>query len=227
MPRRDRHQIRRRKRAVAAAVHAAAGRVPPAGLTEPVELFRAGRWREVKVRFVQVLGLLTAPAGLWGASDAAFNPAEIVSRGGDVVSWPVRYGTAALLFAIGVGASVGVLVYGWCYVTRAVWDPVARRCRLTLAGPFVPLHRDVPAATEPRWSYRGGFARTGDTVANAPYYSVRLPGRRLPLLVDCQGEFIRPGLMDRVLMGGGSGLGVADEDEVWADGGYGYPPPLT
>ncbi len=219
MPRRDRHQVRRRKKAITAAL----SRVPPEVSHEPVEIFRSGR--EMTVRFVQLLCILVAPVALWGAHDAAFNPAEILSRHGDVVSWPVRYGTAALLFVVGIGAGVGGIVYGWCYVTRAVWDPVAERCRLTLAGFMVPVHLDVPAATEPRWRYGRGTSRAGDITVNAPYYSVRIPGRRLPLLVDCQGLFFRPDLVDGVLLGGGSGLGFAGDGEVWADGGYGYPPP--
>jgi hypothetical protein len=225
MPRRDRHKIRRRKKAVAAAARAAAEWIPPADENEPVEIFRAGSRREAWVRFVQLLCILMAPVALWGAHDAAFNPAEILSRHGDVVSWPVRYDTAALLFAVGLVAAVGGIVYGWCYVTRAVWDPVAGQSRLTLAGFVIPVHLDVPEATEPRWSYRTGFSRAGDTVVNAPYYGLHLPGRRLTLIVDCQGMFIRPGLLDRVLMGGGSGLGFVDENEVWEHGGYGYPPP--
>lgn len=178
------------------------------------------------MRFVQLLCILVAPVALWGAHGLVFNPAEILSRYGDVVSWPVRYGTAAFLFVAGIGAGVGGIVYGWCYVTRAVWDPVAERCRLTLAGFMVPAHLDVPAATEPRWSYGRGTSRAGDITVNAPYYSIRIPGRRLPLLVDCQGLFFRPGLVDGVLMGGGSGLGFVDENEVWEHGGYGYPPQL-
>lgn len=225
MPRKDRHQVRRRKKAIAAAARAAAEWVPPADANEPVEIFRAGWWREVKVRFVQLLCILAVPAALWGAHDAAFNPADILNSAGGVVPWPVRYGTAAFLYVVGIGAGVGGIVYGWCYVTRAVWDPVAERCRLTLAGFMVPAHLDVPDASEPRWTYGRGTSRAGDISVNAPYYSVRIPGRRLPLLVDCQGIFIRPGLVDRVLLGGGSGLGFVDEHEVWEHGGYGYPPP--
>lgn len=223
MPRKDRHRVRRRKKAIAAA----ASRVPPVVSDAPVELFRAGAWREVKLRFVQFLAILMAPVALWGANDLAFNPAEILRQGGDVVPWAVRYGTAALLTVLGIGAGVGGIVYGWCYVTRIVWDPVAERCSLRLAGFIVPAHVHAPAATAPRWKHDTGTARAGGISVNAPYYSIRLPGRRLPLIVDCQGVFIRPRLMDRVLMGGGSGLAFLSENEVWEHGGYGSPSPLS
>lgn len=197
MNRRDQRLEGRRKGTAAAA----APRVPPVELTGPLELFRAGWWRKVKVRFVQVLGLLIAAVALWSAHDTAFSPADILSRRGEVVSWPVRYGTAALLLVVGVGGAIGVVVYGWCYVTCVVWDPEAGECRLTLAGFFVPVHAAVPSAREPRYLRRDGFSRGGEITVNAPYYSVRVPGRRLPFIVDRHGEFPYRHLFHRVFLG--------------------------
>lgn len=193
----------RRKRRHEGAAKAAAATVPPLAHTGPLELFRAGRRQEAKVRFVQVLALLLAPVALWGAHDSALNPADILNQGGEAVSWAVRYGTAAMLLVIGVGGAIGAVVYGWCYVTRAVWDPAAGQCRLTLAGFFVPVHVAVPPADEPRFRYRDGYSRAGEITVNAPYYSVRIPGRRLPFIVDLQGEFADRDRFHRVFLGAG------------------------
>jgi hypothetical protein len=153
------------------------------------------------VRFVQALVLLLAPVALWGAHDAAFNPADILNERGEAVAWAVRYGTAALLFVIGVGGAIGVVVYGWCYVTHAVWDPVTGQRRLTLAGFFVPVHVAVPPADEPRYLYHDGSSRAHGITVNAPYYNIRVPGRRLPFIVDLQGEFVDGDLFHRVFLG--------------------------
>jgi hypothetical protein len=153
------------------------------------------------VRFVQALVLLLAPVALWGAHDAAVNPADILNERGEAVAWAVRYGTAALLFVIGVGVAIGVAVYGWCYVTHAVWDPVAGQCRLTLAGLFIPVHVTVPPAAESRYLRRDGSSRAHGITVNAPYYGIRIPGRRLPFIVDLQGEFYHRDLFDRVFLG--------------------------
>jgi len=194
---------RRPKRPREGAAKAAAPTAPPVEHTGPLELFRAGRRQEAKVRFVQVLALLLAPVALWGAQDSAFNPADILDQRGEAVSWAVRYGTAAMLFVIGVGGTIGIVVYGWCYVTHAVWDPGAGQCRLTLAGFFVPVHVAVPPADGPRYHYRDGYSRARGITVDAPYCSIRVPGRRLPFIVDLQGEFHHRDLFDRVFLGAG------------------------
>jgi hypothetical protein len=157
--------------------------------------------RVATVRCVQVLVLLVAPVALWGAYDTAFNPADILNQRGEAVSWAVRYGTAAFLFVIGAGGAIGIIVYGWCYVTRAVWDPEAGRRRLTLLGFFVPVRVEIPPADEPRYRHSHGFSRAGGIIVNAPYYSIRLPGRRLPFIVDLQGEFRHGDLFHQVFLG--------------------------
>jgi hypothetical protein len=167
----------------------------------PVEIFRAG-WQGTKVRAVQVLVLVVmVPALLWGAVDAALNAGEIRSQAGEVVSWPVRYGTAAFMLALAVGAAVGMVVYGWCYVTRAVWDPASGRCRLTLAGLGVPARLEVPAAAVAPSLYQHGQGGGAGILVSAPWYRIRVGGRRLPLVLDAQGEFLHPALVDRVLLG--------------------------
>jgi hypothetical protein len=197
MSRRDRRQNRRRKRAV----KAAASGLQPAEQTGPLELFRAGRRREVTVRCLQVLVLLMVPVALWGAHDIAFNGPGILNQRGELVSWAVRYATAAFLFVVGAGGAIGIIVYGWCYVTHAVWDGEAGRCRLTLLGFIVPVRVDMPPTGEPRYLHRDGFAHARGIVVHAPYYSIRIPGRRLPVIVDEQGEFRHGDLFHRVFLG--------------------------
>lgn len=197
MNKRNRRQKQRRKRSA----EAAASEVRPAEQSGPRELFRVGRGRKATVRWVQALVLLTAPVALFGAYDTTFNPADTLNQHGEAVSWAVRYGTAALLLGVGVGGGIGVGVYGWCYVTHAVWDGETGRCRLTLLGLIVPLRVDMPAVGEVRHDHRDGIAHARGIVVHAPYYSIRIPGRRLPFIVDLQGEFPDGDLFHRVLLG--------------------------
>jgi hypothetical protein len=199
MSRRDRRQHRRRTRSA----RVAATKVPLPEQTGPLELFRAGRRREVTVRCLQVLVLLMAPVALWGAYDTAFDGPDILDQRGEAVSWAVRYATAAFLFVVGAGGAIGIIVYGWCYVTHAVWDEEAGRCRLTLLGFFVPVQVDMPPAGKPRYLRSDGFAHARGIVVHAPYYSIRIPGRRLPVIVDEQGEFPHGDLFHRVFLGSG------------------------
>lgn len=204
VPRRNRRRQRRHKRNIAAAVRADAERVHlEADVTAPVVMYYAGWWREIKVRFCQALFLLVmSPTLLFLTYEVGYNPAEILSRDGYEVSWPIRYATAALALVGGIGTGVLGIVYGWCYITRAVWDPVTEQCRLTLAGLLIPVRLDVPAATGPRASFHHGFSRSGGHTVNAPYDLIRIPGRRLPLILDYQGYFPEPEgdlLNDRLL----------------------------
>ncbi len=188
---------------------------PPAEPHEPpgpVEIFHAG-WQGIKVRFTQAWVVLAfAPWALWAATDLAFNPAPDVDASGEVVSWGARYFAAALVFAVGVGGGVGLLVYGWCYVTRVVWDPEADSCRITLAGFGVPARLTLPRATGQRWKHHEGRSRGGGIVVNAPWWGIRVPGRWLPLILDQQGDLWHPLIADRVLLGGGSDLSRCIDD---------------
>ena len=81
-----------------------------------------------------------------------------------------------------------------------------------------PAHLDVPAAAAARSTFHDGKSRNPKFRVVAPYQSVRLPGRRLPLIVDLQGELLRPRLLDQVLLGGGSGLAFLPDRESSARG---------
>jgi hypothetical protein len=171
----------------------------------PVEIFHAGR-QGVKVRAVQALVLLVVtPVALWGAADLIVDPAVSRASAAEYVAWPVRYGTAAFLLVIGVGGALGMLVYGRCYVMRAVWDPAALRCRLTLAGIGASARVTIPAAAGVHAVAHEGRFRTPKVTVHAPWFGIRVPGRRFPLVLDAQGEFLHPELVRRVLLGGEAG----------------------
>jgi hypothetical protein len=163
----------------------------PPTADEPIEIFRAGS-QAVMVRFVQgLLVLVFTPGLLWGAwalavvSDPSLSPLA-------------RYALVAGALALAAASSIGMVVYGWCYVTSATWDPRAGACHITLAGLFVPARLTVAAGERGR--YHAGRSNAAEIQVNAPWYSVRIPGRRLPLILDLQGEFLHPDLVDRVLL---------------------------
>jgi hypothetical protein len=164
---------------------------PPAEPTEPVEIFRAGT-QALMVRFVQALLVLIATPGLlWAAwalltiPDPSLSPAA-------------RYALVAGVLAFAAATSLGMVVYGWCYVMSATWDPRAGACHLKLAGLFIPIRLTITDAEGGR--YHAGQSHVSPIEVNAPWYSIRVPGRRLPLILDLQGEFLHPELVDRVLL---------------------------
>jgi len=177
--------------------------VPPPAEPEPdgpVEIFRAG-FQGVKVRAIQALGLAMGVAALWFVAYIA----RVDDPGLTMLG---RVAVAALVALLGIGSALGMVVYGWCYVTRVEWDPAAERCDVALAGLFVPVRLGVEPATSPRVRFHEGQSHRAGMTVNAPWYGVRLPGRRLPLILDLGGDFIRPDLVDRVLLGEVSAPGI-------------------
>ena len=58
---------------------------------------------------------------------------------------------------------------------------------------------NVPAQDILGGSYHPGMLETPSHSVNAPFYFVRLRGRKLALILDGQGQFLRPGITKRVL----------------------------
>jgi|GEM_PF-2186634 len=182
---------------------------PPVTQTEPdgpLEIFRAGV-QGVKVRAIQALGLAMGVASLWFVT-------YILRAADPGLTLAGRVALAALFTVFGLTFTVGLGVYGWCYVTRVVWDPDAQRCNVSLAGLFVPVHLDVEPATAPRVRFHEGQSHKAGFSVNAPWYGVRLPGRRLPLILDMGGDFLRPDLVDRVLLGEVTAPGILFAQEA-------------
>ncbi|HEY0036497.1 MAG TPA: hypothetical protein VGB66_07395, partial [Longimicrobium sp.] len=136
--------------------------------------------------------LIATPGLLWAAWALVAFPDPSISP-------LARFALVAAILAMAAAASIGMWVYGRCYVIRATWDPLTGACQITLAGLFIPTRLTVAAGTRGR--YHAGQSHASGLRVNAPWYSVRVAGRVLPLILDLQGEFLQPELIDRVLLG--------------------------
>ncbi|HEV3051131.1 MAG TPA: hypothetical protein VGX50_12530, partial [Longimicrobium sp.] len=52
-----------------------------------------------------------------------------------------------------------------------------------------------------RAGFNDGISHAGGISVNAPWYSLRLRGRRFPLIIDLQGDFLDQRAVDRLLDG--------------------------
>ena len=161
-------------------------------------IFDAGpqRW---KIWFAALISLATGAAlavyGGWIAQSYGLHPAE-----GGVLK-PLA---ARLLMGLGFGVPglviiAGILLYLQCYVSRIEADDASAGYRVTVAGwgPHLEFAPDAVA----RAGYNGGISHAGGISVNAPWYSLRLRGRRLPLIIDLQGDFLDERAVDRLLDG--------------------------
>ena len=101
----------------------------------------------------------------------------------------------------GIAIAIGTVVYGWCYVSRIEFDRAAERVRVHVAG-YV-LGRSFEVRPEDFASARGhdGYFDGGRMAVNAPWTTVRIRGRRLPLILDDLGDFIDRDAVNALLEG--------------------------
>lgn len=109
---------------------------------------------------------------------------------------------AGLLLAYGLGCVLGMVVYLGCYVRRIDHHASgeAEDAHVTTLWPGPPLvlgEDDVAMAT----AHAGRAVGHRGIEVNAPWTTVRVRGRRLPLIVDAQGSWrvaARTGVLARL-----------------------------
>ncbi|HVH13136.1 MAG TPA: hypothetical protein VM759_08795, partial [Longimicrobium sp.] len=148
-----------------------------------------------KVRLVQGMAVVCTPVALWAGWEIARSYGLHPSEGGELASLGVRLALGGSVAALGVFFLVGMWIYGRCYVMEAAVDEARGVLGITLAG--LPLRRrmEVPLDDVKGSRYHIGHTDTGKITVSAPWSSVRLRGRRLPLIVDGQGDFRDPELI--------------------------------
>lgn len=156
-------------------------------------IYSAGRqgW---KVRLVQWIALVCGPAAVWAGGEIVRTYGLHPSEGGQLAPLPLRLALGGFVAALGLSFLAGMWIYGRCYVMEAAVDETRGVLGITLAGLPIRTWMEVPLhAVEASAWHAGQFQ--GRISVNAPWTSVRLRGRRLPLIVDQQGDFLRPELV--------------------------------
>lgn len=128
--------------------------------------------------------------GWYGLTSYGLDPFE----GGVLAPLSERLVMGAMLLPPGLATCALVIGYPFCYVTRIESNQARDEFRVrVLTGQelAVRLEDVVTAEFKP-----GRFQHV-----NAPWHSLRLRGRRLPLIVDIQGEVLDREAANRLLAG--------------------------
>jgi hypothetical protein len=157
-------------------------------------IYSAGR-QAWKVRFVALVVLSAGALALWGGWDTVQTYGLRPADGGVLKPLAVRMAVGGFIAVLGLSFVAGMWVYGRCYVMEASVDEGRGVLAFTLAGLLLRWRTEVPLDAVEGSTYHAGRSHTGDFTINAPWTAVRLRGRRLPLIVDGRGEFIRPELV--------------------------------
>ena len=145
-------------------------------------LYTAGarRWR---VWFVFGLSVVGAVAGVWAGVNLGQTYGMSPAEGGVLKPLPVRLAWAISLSGLGLAFLGGMVVYARRYVTRLQHDAVAGVVHVeTLIGARVIPVDHLTAAR-----YHAGRLELEHHV-NAPWTSLRVRGRRIPYILDLQGD---------------------------------------
>jgi hypothetical protein len=157
-------------------------------------VFRAGR-QLAKLRLLLPLMLVAGALFVaWGVH-TAFTLGTRPADGGVLAPLPLRLLSGGLMAAFGLAAMAGMTVFARCYVAaidaRQDDGPLEVRVAGVLGGELLLLSpEDVLRST-----YHPGVLHTDGVSVDAPWFTLRLRGRRLPLVLDVQGEVSDPALM--------------------------------
>ena len=165
----------------------------PASSEDPPLLYSAGR-QSMKVRFLMWFALACAGAAVWEGYDLLLTYGTLPPDGGVLAPLPTRLAWAASVSLIGLSFAYGMWLYGR-YAVREIrlvpGDQTFRIATYRFIGSRVETVAigEVVVATK-----RHDRIKTGDFLAlvsgltvDAPWLSVRLRGRRWPLVLDLQG----------------------------------------
>ncbi|HEX2205724.1 MAG TPA: hypothetical protein VHG91_20595 [Longimicrobium sp.] len=163
-------------------------------------VFDAGRQRW-KVWFVTAISLVCGGVLVWLGGYLFQRFGLDPSDGGVLRPLGQRLALGGAFALGGVAVIAGILAYLQCYVTRIEESEAGDEFRVTVAGINGARLRSVRPEDVARAGYSDGRYDAGGVKVNAPWYSIRLLGRRLPLIVDLQGDFHDPDAVDRLMEG--------------------------
>ncbi|HEX8395512.1 MAG TPA: hypothetical protein VF665_24385 [Longimicrobium sp.] len=155
-------------------------------------LFEAGWTRLAKVRAVLVISLISGAALMFAGWETLHHYGEHPSEGGVLAPLATRLPLGGGMLAGGVLICIGILAYVQaCYVAR-LEQTDGGDLVFTTAGILRPSRVTLAAASLAPVGYNDGEYSAGGLTVTAGWYHVRVPGRRMPLIVDEQGIFPEP-----------------------------------
>jgi hypothetical protein len=169
-------------------------------------IFDAGpqRW---KIWFVVLICLLCGGFWIFAGGYLFLNYGMHPDNGGVLKPLTSRILMGSVFVLPGAAIIGALLLYLQLYVTRIEEDGVDESYRVTVAGLGAP--RIITPADVAGSGYNEGISHAGGISVNAPWYSLRLRGRRFPLIIDMQGDFHDKDAVDRLMEGKKRGPVVA------------------
>ena len=161
-------------------------------------LFRASGQLK-KVRALMWFALLCAAGAVWWGYDLALTYGLNPGDGGELAALPVRLAWGVGVALLGISFAAGMYLYGRCYVAQIDFDEQAKQLHVRTAGFIGSAEQTINPADILRSRHHHGKFHTPEMTVNAPWTSLKIRGRRWPLILDAQGEFYEPKLLRKLL----------------------------
>lgn len=187
-------------------------------MREPEVLYDAGR-RRIRVRAVQIFALAVAVVAVWSGAHLARTYGQREADGGMLAPLPVRLAWGLGVSALGLAFAGGMGLYGRQYVARISLGTDSDTLEIETLGCFGVQRTTIPAADLVVGDYYGGrqSLRAARSV-DAPWLTVRVPGRRLPLVVDARGVVLDSArLFDLLALDLSTGAAAEEDDDTLDD----------
>ena len=160
-------------------------------------VYQAGR-RVSRVRGLLWFTIALAVAfAFWGIDlyrTYGLRPAD----GGQLAPHGVRLAWLAALLVLGVGSAVGMAFYARAYIAALWYDAATDTVQIRTVGLW--RSRQVfPRAQIRAVDFHAGDFWALDRSVEAPWYTIRIHGRRRALILDAQGTIVDRRLLGRVL----------------------------
>jgi hypothetical protein len=163
-------------------------------------VYRAGR-QLAKVRAVTLFSVAFAFGFLYWGYDLLTTFGLRPADGGVLAPLGERLAWAAFLWACGLGFPIGMWIYGRCYVAEIVVDEPNKRLVVKTLRFLGTSDESLPFGVRTTSNYHHGQYYAGGVRVKAPWTTVQVTGRRLPLILDQQGEFADRDILERRLLG--------------------------
>lgn len=153
------------------------------------EIYRAGR-QLIKVRIVMLVSLPVAAAACWWGWDLFSTYGLRPADGGVLASFGTRLALGGFIALLGLAVAFGMWLYGTVYVAALDYDEGTGLFHVKTPGFFGMRAGAFSKADLRRAKYhRGDFNIPGRPAGRTPWIGLRVAGRRLPFVIDGQGQW--------------------------------------
>jgi hypothetical protein len=146
-------------------------------------IFNVGGGRRLLIRLVMPFCSLLMGVPLAGVGGYFLLPGSWQADGGPTGPYWLGFLFGVAFLIGGIAIAIGAWLYGPAYVTRIEVDREQQLARFSVLG----WVRGWSFTVRPDDIVSGRY-HDGGTMVNAPWTTVRIRGRRLPLIVDAQGD---------------------------------------